>query len=230
MDMYESVLQSNIASKLAYIPMRKNNKRFKIIHNKKSDVRVFIHTRQDQEQDQVVAFRGSHDIQALLRFLNFKMDEIHMQDKAFHVHSGVIDMFKSIEPELTNHLFPSPITFYKPKTITFTGHSGGAAMAMFASVYYASIIKKNLTIKCHMFGCPKVGDNNFVKFFLENTHESVDITNEHDIVQHIPFGFKYDHNPKKIILMDNSLDPLYSHDLDTYKTLLKDKTLLEDKT
>ena len=78
-----------------------------------------------------------------------------------------------------------------------------------------------------MFGCPKVGDSNFVQYFLENTQESVDITNEHDLVQYIPIGHKYDNNPKKIIMIDNSLDPLYSHDLSTYKTLLKDNTFIQ---
>lgn len=220
--MLESVLRSTRASKIAYTQY---TPRYKFIHNKKYDVQIYV----QGKSNQIIAFRGSHNINSLMRFMNFNMSEIHLQENSFNVHSGVLDMFRSIEPKLTKHLLV--LERHKNREITFTGHSGGAALAMFASVYYASIIKKNLVIKCHMFGCPKVGDDKFVKYFLENTQESIDISNEHDIVQHIPLiSTHYCYNPKKIILKDNTIDPLYSHDLDTYNTLLKDKYNLFKQT
>jgi hypothetical protein len=167
----------------------------------------------------MIAFRGSNSFNDILNYADARTCELHMRDKIIKVHSNMVKLFFSLENELTDYIFDGILTSRK-RTLTFCGHSRGGAAAMLAAAYYGDITGDNVTIKCHTFASPKIGDDSFIKWYHDNVDESINIINEHDLIRNIPFNKEYVQNPDLLILKDNTINPFKAHDMDTYKELI----------
>ena len=179
--------------------------------------------------DLVVAFKGSTTIDDVITFLRITPKEFSFRDAKVLVHSGVLDMFRLVHEPLDTIL---PLMNYKSLSprpvITFTGHSQGGSLALFASAYYGSVYNNNLDIICHTFGAPRVGNLAFHDWHAAHTIESINVSHSGDIVTRIPIGFGYLQNfNQKVVPVGNSNcnDMFSQHCLDTY---LETVRLLKD--
>jgi hypothetical protein len=226
----DSIIRSGLASKIAYadnctianklytsIRLQGRNPTCKILDNNNTHV----YSWQCGVNSKLIAFRGSNNIKEAAQYLNSDMTELHIRNSKFKIHTNIFNMFHNLENELTNYILSPPLSNIK-QTITFCGHSKGAACAMLAAAYYGDITGDNFEIKCHTFACPKLGDKNFITWYLNNVDETFNILTEHDFVQYIPCWSDYVDNPNVILLHDNC-NPLIAHDLDTYNDLMINK-------
>ncbi len=200
------------------------------------DVRTGAHTHSWHTGDaaRVVAFRGTHDVHDLCRYLDGGMSRFDIRGHSVRIHSSLLRMFAAMEDDLSHHILPPPhcqdvsgppqaVQMPRGKTVlTFCGHSAGGACAELAAVYYGDVTGDDIEIRCHTFGAPRPGDARFAEWYEENVDESVHAVNEHDIVRHLPlwpFG-RYASVPGQIVLPDGTVNPFKAHDLDTYDALI----------
>jgi alpha-beta hydrolase superfamily lysophospholipase len=172
----------------------------------------------------LIAFKGSSSIRDIASSLNFSQTRFSFRDKVVHVHSGVFNMFRSIEGVLTDHLV-TDMRLQRPSHVTFCGHSLGGAIAMLAAAYYGNLSNNNIGVACHTFGAPKVGDGAFMEWLDDGVEDLVNLVNDGDIVPALPLVGGYE---SKFILCDGDgdggnrfKDPLKQHDLDTYIEVLR---------
>jgi hypothetical protein len=225
----DSIFRSALASKISYITSCKNTSRFpllqlqgvktcKIIDNKNTGAQMYVY--ESGTDSHIIAFRGTSNIKHIIKYCDTSMTTMNIKDRTFKVHSHILNLFHSLENDLSTLVFDS-LTLKKKKYITFCGHSAGGSIAQFAAAYYGDLTNKNVVINCHSFGCPKVGDNDFVKWYEDNVNgESVNIVHRHDIVSILPFDTRYSSQKNVITFPDYNWNPFIVHDLDTYiKTL-----------
>lgn len=210
--MYNSILSSVLTSKLAYY--NKNNaiirlspNKTKIIENIYTNSHIYIN---QCENNNIIAFRGTHDIYDLINLAKISKKKYSFREDAFEMHSGIYNMFESIENELTEYI----VNDIKG-SITFCGYSLGGCLASFASAYYASLFNNNIKITCHTFGSPRIGNKEYVKWHEKRVHNSLHFVNDHDILTFFPQCKGY-YNFKKIILPNDKINPFVAHDLNTY--------------
>jgi hypothetical protein len=142
----------------------------------------------------MVAFRGTRVESVPDPILNLKLRLLNMLDVVTdvdlrldpetHVHAGFQRSLDEIWKDLYNH-----VEAIRGKTIWFTGHSLGAALATIAAARF-----ENGTIDgLYTFGSPRVGDDVFKASFTVPYYRFV---NNADIVPHVPlpsFLAKYAH-------------------------------------
>lgn len=245
----ENVLRSAMASKVAYAKTMKHALTFPvmaqlhgpiskinqcnllkehpecswIIHPSSSSAHAYAW--RSGTQSTLIAFKGSSSLEDVASFLDMKQIDFSFCEYKMRVHSGVMKMFESIEPEMTAQLLRDPPSA-KPHFITFCGHSLGGALAIFASAYYANLTNKNATVHCHTFGAPKIGDDIFYEWFTRAVDDHLHIANEKDIISYLPLdimGYKSFSNNTFFITdaQYTSLNVYQTHDLDTYIDYLR---------
>ena len=132
-----------------------------------------------------IALRGTDSLTDVLLFdANCVMKNIS-EDKTFgRVHSGFLDMFMEFKPKLDEYLHSHDCGI-----ITFTGHSLAASNAVLAAYTYAQEFPDK--IKVIGFGTPRVGDEVFVKKYMELVPDSILVINGCDPITKVPVGFGY---------------------------------------
>jgi hypothetical protein len=129
------------------------------------------------------------------------------------IHTGVLDMFESIEMDLTDEIMRCEHIPY----LTFCGHSLGGALAVVASTYYGMMFHNKGRINCHTFGAPKVGNKDLGLIFNDHVTESYHFINNNDVVPYFPLvPNDYDLSYKNIVRFNGKKDVLNAHNLDTY--------------
>jgi hypothetical protein len=121
-----------------------------------------------------IAFRGTQPS----NIKDFLVDALVFPiewEGAGRVHTGFLGSYNSIEKQLHNWLKP-----HKDRTIYFTGHSLGGALATLAA---ALVPGSNLVT----FGSPRVGNQKFVEMF--NGRTIYRYVNDADIVARVPTDF-----------------------------------------
>jgi predicted lipase len=117
------------------------------------------------------------------------------------VHAGFRYKFFSIKNALEEVLMENLADF---DTLVLTGHSLGGALATIAAPFLSDMFPAK-TVKCISFGSPRVGNENFVKWFQSTVDSNVRIVNEHDPVPHLPLGSAYHHVSDGICIVPDSL-------------------------
>lgn len=179
-----------------------------------------------------IVFRGTKDFNDILIDMDIRRNELGLNE-GFKVHNGFHKQFFSLEQELTQHLNKNTDS----ETIYFIGHSLGGGLASIAAAYYAYNYNNLKPIKLHTFGCPRVGNNDFVKYIENSNIDNWRVYNKNDIVSKIPLSTNFHHVNKNKLCLDNEKykkekylfprtfdllksinikSPLFGHNINTY--------------
>jgi len=156
-----------------------------IITNTTTDTHAYTGVNSRTKQV-VLSFRGTHDIHEFITDLDF--DHIPFvfpgAPSSCEVHKGFHADFMSVLDQVLAD-FGNLIEQYPTYSIFVTGHSLGAALATFGSLYikhaYPTKVINHLT-----FGQPRVGNQDFATFFDGYVTPSWRVTHYRDIVPHLP--------------------------------------------
>ncbi|XP_042475021.1 lipase-like isoform X2 [Macadamia integrifolia] len=165
----------------------------------------------------VIAFRGTqeHSIQNWIEDLFWKQLDLdypgiagamvhHGFYSAYHnttMRPGVLDAVKKAKQ------------LYGDIDIMVTGHSMGGAMASFCALDLA-VNHGARIVQLMTFGQPRVGNSVFVSYFSDHVPNTIRITNDHDIVPHLPPYYSYfpkktyTHFPREVWIYNIGVDSL----------------------
>ena len=130
----------------------------------------------------VLSYQGTHDIHEIIDDLDIKQVEF-INDDIF-VHEGFLKSFDTSLCIVEKYILDF-VSSHPNDKIYITGHSLGGATATLATAYLMDK-HKDITINCVTFGCPKIGDKNFVAYFSELVKSNIQFINEEDIVPTLP--------------------------------------------
>jgi predicted lipase len=204
----DKIVRSGHASK--YIKELRNNVilpysvKLKIGHQVKPQAIVW----ERDQRSYLVAFRGNVDMMSLN---DMQTDKFNFTDKCVHVQRRVLNSFSSWEDAITDAIKDA-------KSVTFTGHDFGGALAIFASAYYAHLFE-NLDVQCHTFGASRVGDDRFMEWYRTGVGDSANLSTPFDIVPQFPVTL----TPCVDIVLDARMNILKSHDINTYLNIIAQK-------
>ena len=142
----------------------------------------------------VVAFRGSVDIENWITNIDFKMTPYKAINGA-QVHEGFYSAYTAVSAKVISAV-KTLITIYPTARILITGHSLGGALATFAAVDIRTSISPSTTVNMYTFGSPRTGNQAFTDyvFGLLGTQGYQRLTHYNDVVPHLPpteFGFNH---------------------------------------
>ena len=168
-----------------------------------------------------VVFRGTEETKDVLEDLDCRRYEFEGNAR---IHCGFKNQFDAIKKKLGNDLLEElasggPLGGVK-SNVYFIGHSLGGALATLATLYFHRILKaeqlsKQITVHCHTFGSPRVGDCGFVNLFSKKVDCSKvwRVHNYEDPVSMIPFTCRFQHiKANSLCLGDGSKMHLYKND------------------
>uniref|UniRef100_A0A0D6R0R3 Fungal lipase-like domain-containing protein n=1 Tax=Araucaria cunninghamii TaxID=56994 RepID=A0A0D6R0R3_ARACU len=126
----------------------------------------FVVYREEEEGRVVIAFKGYPDFEVFKGDGKFGECEIEKNgafgflDEAALVHRGVLRKFMDIWEN--SEIQKEVLTIVKEKkTLVFTGHSLGGAIASLATLCVWEKYQRRATVFCVTFGCPLIGDDKF---------------------------------------------------------------------
>jgi len=147
----------------------------------------------------IVAFRGTIlDIKNWLADLSIVQEDYPNCDGCT-VHQGFYNSYLNLKPKFFSYV--QQLQSKTQKNIIVTGHSLGAALG---SLCAADLFQANLPVSLITFGQPRVGNSNFASWYAGLGYPIWRVTNERDIVPHVPFRFfQYEHFPREIWFQNN---------------------------
>jgi hypothetical protein len=100
------------------------------------------------------------------------------------VHSGFMDIYMSMRPLILSALQATNFT-----QLNITGHSMGAAQALYATLDLSTLFP-NTRLDTVVFGCPRVGNSKFAEAVVSspNVHSLVMVANTCDLVTNVPMA------------------------------------------
>uniref|UniRef100_A0A5B7BH14 Fungal lipase-type domain-containing protein n=1 Tax=Davidia involucrata TaxID=16924 RepID=A0A5B7BH14_DAVIN len=165
----------------------------------------------------VIAFRGTQErsIQNWIEDLYWKQLDINypgMPDAM--VHHGFYYAYHNttLRPEVLRAVRRAK-KLYGDIKVMVTGHSMGGAMASFCGLDL-TVNHEAQDVQVVTFGQPRIGNAPFASYYSELVPNSIRVTNEHDIVPHLPpyyyyFPQKtYHHFPREVWLYNIGLGSL----------------------
>ncbi|QCD77010.1 triacylglycerol lipase [Vigna unguiculata] len=165
----------------------------------------------------IIAFRGTneHSLQNWIEDLYWKQHDINypgMGDAM--VHRGFYTAYHNttIRPAILDAIERAK-KFYGDIQIIVTGHSMGGAMASFCGLDL-TVNKNEKNVQVMTFGQPRVGNAVFASLYSELVPCTVRVTNDHDIVPHLPPYYyylpqkTYHHFPREVWLYNIGLGSL----------------------
>ncbi|MCL2717992.1 MAG: lipase family protein [Lachnospiraceae bacterium] len=155
----------------------------KIIDDPASGVQCYL--RRDKDT-LLITFRGTDSLREWFSNLTFWKKTIPYDNitSDIRVHTGFINTYKmkTVRGKILEAITGD--THY----IKITGHSRGAALAVLCAVD----IQYNYPdrdIEAVLFGCPRVGNEAFVKSYNKRVDKTVRVENGNDLITKIPFPF-----------------------------------------
>ncbi|RPJ08294.1 MAG: lipase family protein [Spirochaetaceae bacterium] len=169
-------------------------------------------------------FRGTKTIKEWANNLSFNMKEYLLPNHG-KVHDGFIQTYKSVRETIMDFLLKNG----KKKKLFIAGHSLGGALVTLASPEIEMNMKSKINA-IYTFGCPRVGDDAFVKAYNQSFGKrSFRVANTSDIVTTLPlplpFGilaggyFSHVDTPVDCTVQENDID--INHHIDTYLAVLQ---------
>lgn len=108
------------------------------------------------------------------------------------VHGGIYQAWLAIKDKI------DPVALCQ-RPVYIGGHSMGAGLAYFAALRRAWT---GLSVSLRTFGCPRIGDAQFVRGFNRYVPDHVRVVHADDIVPRVPCGFGYEH-PAGLLHLDD---------------------------
>jgi triacylglycerol lipase len=143
----------------------------------------------DKDNNLYIIFRGTHDLSEWIKDFHISqnifsktMKNVSYQvglyniDNSPKVHLGFLDIYNEIKEDINK-----VILSMKPKKIVIGGHSLGAGISVLCGVDLSQ-----LNVVVYNFGCPRVGDNNFVEFVKNQNLVIYRHVNSSDSVTTVP--------------------------------------------
>jgi predicted lipase len=161
------------------------------INDRTTDIQCYI--RIEGTKRIVVAFRGSDskkDWDTDLKFAQMKIPYDNTNDK-IRVHGGFVEAYNSeyVRGALHRLLTLNPSVH----DVYITGHSYGAALSVLCAVdLHYNFKDKNYNVA--LFGCPRVGNREFMLSYNRRVFKTLRVENGNDAVTKIPFpimGFRH---------------------------------------
>lgn len=123
--------------------------------------------------------------------------------KNIKVHSGFLQQYNSVKFfTITNVLKKIFINQSNDKiNVIFTSHSLGAAVSVLLSSLLKTHFGEKIKIINYLFGCPKIGNKDFVRYYNDVIDETYRYVYKNDIVPRIP-KINYKTTKNRIILGD----------------------------
>lgn len=207
-DVVRSVWQKKDASKLSYALFEHVDMEPIFFNDDATSAQGFSYV---QGRVMYITFRGTQERHDIMVDIDTMLESFFpTEKKKIRVHQGFLKQFRALEPAITKEIERCSID-----TITFSGHSLGAALATVAAAYYGYKYKGSPAIICHTFGCPRVGNTHFMELFQTYVHEHARITNEKDPVPIIPVSGSFTHTSHSITVND-AHDIRVLHDVPWY--------------
>lgn len=132
----------------------------------------------------IISYQGTYDLNQVIADLDIKQIKINDDYPDILVHEGFYNAFLS-----SKHIIEKYITEYIKKypnnKIYITGHSLGAAVATLSLVYIKEKYKTD-NVFCISFGCPKIGNIDFVDYVDKKIENNIQFINNEDIVPTLP--------------------------------------------
>ncbi|GAB4843569.1 hypothetical protein Ancab_013534 [Ancistrocladus abbreviatus] len=165
----------------------------------------------------IIAFRGTqeHSIQNWIEDLYWKQLDVNFPDMSdAMVHHGFYYAYHNttLRPGVIGAV-KRAIEFYGDTNIIVIGHSMGGAMASLCALDL--VVHHNAkNVQVMTFGQPRVGNAAFASYYSEHVPNTIRITNDHDIVAHLPpyYSFfprrTYHHFPREVWLCKLGNDSL----------------------
>jgi len=160
--------------------------------------------------------KGSDDIKIDLMEIR---SQLFPGNKDVLVHDGFLKQFRSIEPQLLDTIYSLRNII---KTVHFSGHSLGGALATLAAGFFSPLIRdiKDCRIICHTVGCPRLGNSGFVKWWSGKVDESYRFLNFKDPVPLLPVNGFYTHINNGYLINDKNIVKVVQHDIPWYLRIL----------
>ncbi|KAI9295588.1 alpha/beta-hydrolase [Neoconidiobolus thromboides FSU 785] len=145
----------------------------------------------------LLSFRGTDNLSNKLLDLNIRKRRMKVVDPNYNqdylnnikVHSGILSSTDSIIYDMIEQLrlrFNNELDQY---TFVLIGHSLGGAMASLASIRLQNELKLSYnSIHLYSYGQPRVGNEEFVKYFNHLPLTAMRIVSQNDIVPHLPLN------------------------------------------
>lgn len=119
-------------------------------------------------------------------------DIINHQNKYIYknikVHSGFLQQYNSIKNFTISNIIKLTCNknSHEKKDVIFTSHSLGAAVSVLLSTLLKTLFGDKLRITNHLFGCPKVGNKDFIRYYNDIIDETYRYIYKNDIIPRIP--------------------------------------------
>ena len=156
----------------------------------------------------IISFRGTDSKQDIINDLNvIKTQKFKDIGKNIYVHSGFYNAYSQVIDKIHIIIANNKQT----NNIIFSGHSYGAALCVLCafSVYNTY---NNVSVEVALFGCPRVGNRVFKKYYNNNLSNTYRVENGNDFVTKLPFKFfGFCHVGQKIKIGHIRLPFIYSY-------------------
>lgn len=154
-----------------------------------------------------LTFRGTSSTQDVITDLNIIQERIRGQKYGkIRIHKGFLDQYRSVSSDIEECIRKVIKKHEQPENVEFklfiAGHSLGGALAQIATVYLGEAFPC-LTITCHTFGSPRVGNKAFAKLISKMASDYVRVANTNDPVPMIPQLSCWSHCPRTCIMIDD---------------------------
>ncbi len=138
-----------------------------------------------------LVYRGTEPTNLQDMMTDIRLNKVKT-DKEGGVHSGFKQHFDDLEKEFRIGSMLSALLSGKRK-LYITGHSLGAALAVYAAYYYSEKVPvtRKEEYSLYTFGAPKVGDESFMRKFDEV--KVYRVVHKNDIICRLPPFSKYHH-------------------------------------
>ena len=164
----------------------------------------------------IFSVRGTsskNDIVSDIYVTKKKFGDILTKNKSQHkndsikVHSGFLNQYNSLKftvmKKIIHHI--QNIDEKNKLNIIFTSHSLGAAVSTLLSCLLKNFFEDKIYIINHLFGCPKIGNSNFVNYYNETIDETYRYVNQNDIIPRVP-KINYKTTKNRILLGENHMN------------------------
>lgn len=145
----------------------------------------------------IFLFRGTESKKDIYTDLNIKriklpLHNINIENQPL-VHDGFYDQFVTVRDNINNIILEYINNEdNQEKSIVFSGHSLGGALATISSLYFG-VMYSDIKVTCITFGSPRVGCELFANLFNKVVNKSLRFVNDNDPVPCLPSSLRFKH-------------------------------------